>query len=247
MINNLDNYIADAMILLPDGTELIRKFSDNEKWLSSNYQMSIPSSGNNQMESIESVNISSFQIAKYSVTNQLYNLISGKGESKDTNSLQPKVNISWYDSILFCNSISRYFGLKEYYSLNANASEVSCNPDSNGFRLPTDSEWQYACKAGSKSFQYSDIDEIAWHKVNSEGRVHNAGEKKPNNWGLYDMLGNTWEWCWDLYNQETHASYRIFRGGSFAVEARICGSTTRRKSFPEFAIDDLGFRLARSI
>lgn len=243
----IENYITDTMILLSEGTEPIRKFQDEVKWLSSDSRMSIPSKGTNQTQTVESVVISPFQMAKYPVTNQLYDLITDTKTINDTNNLLPKVNISWHNAIHFCNIISQYFGLTEYYFLNGNDSNVLCNSDSKGFRLPTDAEWQYACKAGSNAYQYSDIDLIAWHKENSNSKAHNVGEKKPNDWGLYDMLGNVWEWCWDLYNQETYSSYRIFRGGSFAEEGRICGSTTRRKSFPTFNIDDLGFRLARYI
>ena len=247
MINSIDNFITNTMILLPEGTELIRRFRDEVKWISSNSRMGIPSKGHNQTQTVENVVIKPFQMAKYPVTNQIYDLITETGKKNDTNNHLPKVDISWHDAILFCNNISRYFELTEYYSLNGNVSEVLFNPDSNGFRLPTDAEWQYACKAGSNSYQYSGIDDIAWHKANSNNSAHNIGEKRPNEWGLYDILGNVWEWCWDLYDVETYASYRIFRGGSFAEEGRICGSTTRRKSHPTFAIDDLGFRLARSI
>ena len=247
IIKNMDNYISDMMITLPMGIEQIRRFRDNEKWLSSNYRMSIPSKGVKQEQSVEDVTVYPFQIAKYPVTNQLYHIILGTEEFNLCKKLQPKVNISWYDSILFCNRISRYFGLSEYYSLDEDFSEVSLNLNSNGFRLPTDAEWQYACKAGIGSYQYSDINQIAWHKDNSENHVHNVGEKQANNWELFDMLGNVWEWAWDLYNQETYPTYRIFRGGSFAEEAKICGATTRRKSHPDFAIEDLGFRLARSV
>lgn len=73
------------------------------------------------------------------------------------------------------------------------------------------------------------------------------GQKHPNQWGLYDMLGNAWEWCWDLYDEKTYGEYRIFRGGSWAEEARGCGATNRRRGHPTFKIDDLGFRLAKSL
>ncbi len=247
MENEINDLIEISMVLIPEGIEEIRRFKDNNKWLSSNYRMSIPSSGNNQQQTIKKSKINSFEISKYPVTNQIYNAILGLNNNEYENELKPRVNISWIESIIFCNKISSILGLTEYYTIDIESSEVKCNPSSKGFRLPTDAEWQYACKAGSKSYQYSVIDDIAWHKGNSEGQIHNVAEKKPNEWKLFDMLGNVWEWCWDLYNQETYASYRIFRGGSFAEEGRVCGATTRRKSHPEFAIDDIGFRLARSV
>lgn len=180
MTSSIDDFISNTMIILPEGTEQIRRFRDETKWISSNSRMGIPSKGQNQKQTVESVLIKPFQMSKYPVTNQVYNLINESGETTDTNQDHPKVDVSWYDAILFCNNISRHFGLTEYYFLNGNDSEVSFNPISNGFRLPTDAEWQYACKAGSDSYQYSDIDEIAWHKANSQNSVHNIGEKKPS-------------------------------------------------------------------
>jgi formylglycine-generating enzyme required for sulfatase activity len=243
----LEDFITKEMVVIPDGIEQVRKFRDNKKWLSSNYQMSIPSNGKNQTQTVENISIDSFQISKYPVTNQLYSKILGLELLNEAERNQPKVNISWIDAIQFCNGISKYFGIEEYYLIENNEANVQCNPQSKGFRLPTEAEWQYTCKSEGKLYQYGDINSIAWCKENSNNMVHNVGEKQPNQWGLYDMLGNTWEWCWDLFNQETYGEYRVFRGGSFAEESRICGATTRRKSHPEFAIEDLGFRLAKSI
>jgi formylglycine-generating enzyme required for sulfatase activity len=124
---------------------------------------------------------------------------------------------------------------------------VNCNLGADGYRLPTEAEWQYACKAGTTGYRYGELDEIAWYEENSEGGVHEVGKKGPNAWGLHDMLGNVWEWCWDLYDEEVYGSYRVFRGGSWAEEDRGCGATCRRRSHPTFGIDDLGFRLARSL
>lgn len=138
-------------------------------------------------------------------------------------------------------------GLKEYYSISDDDQIVSCNLDSNGYRLPSEAEWQYACKAGTTGYIYGELKEIAWYNENSDGHIHEVGKKEPNAWGLYDMLGNVWEWCYDLYDEKVYGSYRIFRGGSWAEEARGCGATCRRRSHPTFHIDDLGFRLARSI
>lgn len=79
------------------------------------------------------------------------------------------------------------------------------------------------------------------------GGVRDVGGKAPNAWGLHDMLGNVWEWCWDLYDEEVYGAYRIFRGGGWAESERGCGASVRRRSHPTFAIDDLGFRLARTV
>src|SRR5690606_30011494 len=116
-----------------------------------------------------------------------------------------------------------------------------------GFRLPTEAEWEYACKAGTKNIRYGDLDKIAWYKHNSEKSTHNVGMKEPNTWGLYDMLGNVSEWCTDLYDEQVYGSYRIFRGGGWFDKERSCLATNRRRNHPSlFKIDDLGFRIARN-
>ena len=122
------------------------------------------------------------------------------------------VNVTWYDTISFCNLLSRESGLKECYTFNKNGSDIFCDWKANGYRLPKDAEWQYACKAQSIGYRYGEIIDIAWYCENSENRIHEVGEKEPNKWGLYDMLGNSWEWCWDLYDEKTYGAYRVFRG-----------------------------------
>lgn len=124
----------------------------------------------------------------------------------------PAVNVTWYDTISFCNLLSRESGLKECYTFNKNGSDIFCDWKANGYRLPKDAEWQYACKAQSIGYRYGEIRDIAWYCENSENRIHEVGEKEPNKWGLYDMLGNSWEWCWDLYDEKTYGAYRVFRG-----------------------------------
>jgi len=240
MFKSLEDFISNLMVEIPDGIELIRHFKDNKKWISSNYKMSTPSKGHKQVQTIEQFKIQAFLMLKYPVTNRLYNHIYGLN---DTNDDLPKVNVSWIDAIEFTNAISIYFGLSPYYVLDKEDVRVIIDETSNGFRLPTNAEWQYACKGDSNAYQYGPIDDIAWHQDNANHSLHEVGLKRPNGWQLYDMLGNVWEWCYDLYNPDTYDNYRIFKGGSFASESRICGATTRRKSMPDFHIDDLGFRI----
>ncbi|MED0948816.1 SUMF1/EgtB/PvdO family nonheme iron enzyme [Bacillus mobilis] len=193
------------------------------------------------------VQVKPFLLAKYVVTMELYDAIANHKPNLFKDKNKPVVNISWNDAIIFCNLLSKKAGLKEYYSISDDGLIVSSNLDSNGYRLPSEAEWQYACKAGITGYIYGELKEIAWYNENSDGRIHEVGKKEPNAWGLYDMLGNVWEWCYDLYDEKVYGSYRIFRGGSWAEAARGCGATCRRRSHPTFYIDDLGFRLARSI
>lgn len=189
--------------------------------------------------------VNAFLIALVPVTNTLYFSIMHEKVKPHDEPQIPVVDVSWNDAILFCNLLSQQSGLKECYSVSENSESVACNWEADGYRLPTEAEWQYACKAGTTGYRYGELDDIAWYHENSKGMVHEVGKKLPNAWGLYDMLGNVWEWCWDQYDAKVYGPYRVFRGGSWAEEARGCGSTCRRRSHPTFRIDDLGFRLAR--
>ncbi|MBT2289356.1 formylglycine-generating enzyme family protein [Paenibacillus albidus] len=192
------------------------------------------------------VQVKPFALGPLPVTKALFDSVMSRPAEPDAEPQAPAVNVSWEDALLFCNLLSRRAGLKECYSLGDTGENAVCNWEAEGYRLPTEAEWQHACKAGTGGYRYGELDKIAWYEENSAGRVHQVGQKQPNAWGLYDMIGNVWEWCWDLYDQDVYGSYRIFRGGSWAEEARGCGATCRRRSHPTFRIDDLGFRLTRS-
>ncbi|MCR8843591.1 formylglycine-generating enzyme family protein [Paenibacillus sp. SC116] len=195
------------------------------------------------------VKVNAFLLAQVPVTRELYGAImrieAGAAEELETSHV-PIVNVSWHDAIRFCNMLSQHEGLQQCYSISDDGVSVSCNWEADGYRLPTEAEWQYACKAGTSGYRYGELDEIAWYQDNANGMSHLVGQKLPNAWGLYDMLGNVWEWCWDIYDADVYGTYRIFRGGSWAEEARGCGSTCRRRSHPTFRIEDLGIRIARS-
>lgn len=188
-----------------------------------------------------------FLLAQFPVNMDLYYGFTNKSPNSFEGDLRPVVNISWNDTIAFCNLLSQKAGLNKCYSISNDGKTVICDWETDGYRLPSEAEWQYACKAGTTGYRYGELDKIAWYDQNSSGKVHEVGGKEPNAFGLYDMLGNVWEWCWDLYDEQVYGSYRIFRGGSWAEEARGCGASCRRRSHPTFSIDDLGFRLAQSI
>lgn len=184
------------------------------------------------------VEVESFQLAVHPVTRALYGREAG---------LEPVTDVSWLDAVRFCNRLSEEAGLRPCYTLgdDRDGLEVTCDWSADGYRLPTEAEWEYACRAGTSAVRYGELDEIAWHRGNSGGEVHEVGTRAPNAWGLHDLIGNVWEWCWDLYDPEVYGPYRVFRGGSAFDVDRACRASCRRKSHPTFHIDDLGFRVAR--
>ncbi|CAM4470755.1 SUMF1/EgtB/PvdO family nonheme iron enzyme [Paenibacillus xylanexedens] len=151
---------------------------------------------------------------KYPVTQQLYHFVMHEEEIEPIVSKLPITEVSWMDAITFCNELSRKLGRMECYTVTNESENTIFNKIANGFRLLSDAEWQYACKAGSTGYRYARIDHIAWYQGNSNGSVHKVGQLLPNPWGLYDLIGNVWEWCWDLYDAERYGNYRVFRGGS---------------------------------
>jgi formylglycine-generating enzyme required for sulfatase activity len=177
----------------------------------------------------------------------LYYNITQKSPSSFIGKQNPVESVSWYDAIRFCNLLSKREGLKECYAISINGEDVIFNDESDGYRLPTEAEWEYSCRAGTTEVIYGEIDKIAWYKENSNGKIQEVGKKEPNAWGLYDMLGNVWEWCWGVYDEKIYGSYRIFRGGGWSDTARGCLASNHRRSHPTFYIDDLGLRLAKSL
>jgi formylglycine-generating enzyme required for sulfatase activity len=221
-----DIIIKDQMVKIPSGKIEMRDDRTKQKW---------------------SVNIEPFLLAIFPVTQDFYFEFTKETPSTFKGGNLPVETVTWKEAVIFCNSLSEKSGLKSCYLLNEDNKEITFDQTANGFRLPTEAEWEYACKAGTSEIRYGELDLIAWYKGNSERKTHNVGQKKPNSWGLYDMLGNVWEWCSDLYDKEVYGSYRIFRGGGWNDEERSVMATTRRRSHPlNFKIDDLGFRIAKN-
>lgn len=193
------------------------------------------------------VGIKNFILAKYPVTQALYSEVMKQAPSTFKGDQKPVETVSWLEAVEFCNSLSKLNGLQPCYSLILDNEEIVFDPEKTGFRLPTEAEWQYACQAGSTGIRYGDLKKIAWYKENSRHSTQDVGIKSPNAWGLYDMLGNVWEWCSDIYDEDIYGSYRVFRGGGWCDEERSVMATTRRRSHPiSFKIDDLGFRIAQN-
>ncbi|WP_335966433.1 SUMF1/EgtB/PvdO family nonheme iron enzyme [Galbibacter sp. PAP.153] len=224
-IKNIDKKGIDELLVnIPMGTIDMRDDRKKETW---------------------SVDINSFELFKFPITQQLYKTITNENPSAFKGDRLPVETVSWIDAVNFCNGLSRSLGRENCYMIDLATEKVSLNSIANGFRLPTEAEWQYACQAGTKDIRYGDLNEVAWFKNNSNDRTQEVGQKKPNKWGLYDMLGNVWEWCSDIYDETVYGTYRVFRGGGWCDQERSVMATTRRRSHPfSFRIDDLGFRVA---
>lgn len=218
--------ILKQMVEIPKGKIQLRDDRTKEQWV---------------------VEIEPFLLFKFPVTQEFYFSITNENPSTFVGNSLPVETITFREAVIFCNKLSSQNGLTPCYELQSGSEEIIFKKSADGFRLPTEAEWEYACKADSTGIRYGELDLIAWYKDNSENKTHQVGQKMPNSWGLYDMLGNVWEWCSDLYDTEVYGSYRIFRGGGFCDVERSVMATTRRRSHPvKFRIEDLGFRIAKN-
>ncbi|WP_447035003.1 formylglycine-generating enzyme family protein [Streptomyces sp. DSM 118878] len=195
------------------------------------------------------VGLAPYELAALPVTQALYAQVTGVRPSAAEGDALPVESVSWWDAVRFCNALSGRDGYAPAYRLSSGeegVERIEWDASADGYRLPTEAEWEHACRAGTSGPHYAPLDEIAWYRGNSGERIHDAGGKRPNVWGLYDMLGNTWDWCWDIYDAEVYGDYRVLRGGGWFDEHWSCRASARRRSHPTFQVDDVGFRVARS-
>jgi hypothetical protein len=148
---------------------------------------------------------------------------------------RPVENVSWEDAARVCEALSAQTG--------------------GTYRLPTEAQWEYACRAGTTTARYGDTDAVAWYGMNANGTTHPVGQKQPNAWGLYDMIGNVWEWCLDWsgdYPSQPQrdpkgppsGDTRVVRGGGWYYDAQNCRAAQRYNGPPTFRDDLIGFRPA---
>ncbi|MFC0504057.1 formylglycine-generating enzyme family protein [Micromonospora costi] len=216
---------ADMMVAVPSGQVTLSDRRTQRRW---------------------SVDVAAYHLAVWPVTRAQYAEVTGERSGTGPGDRSPAVEVSWWDAVRYCNARSRWEGLAPAYRLHPDGEEVEWDRSADGYRLPSEAEWEYACRAGTAGPRYGPLDDIAWYRGNSHERIHDVGGKQPNPWGLYDMLGNAWEWCWDIYDAEVYGTYRVLRGGGWFDEQWSCRASVRRRSHPTLQLDDVGFRIARS-
>lgn len=187
-----------------------------------------------------SVTLEPFEIGVYPVTEEQLADVLGIASHHPR---RPAVDVSWLRAVRFCNAASEWEGLDPAYTFNGE--DVTWHVDSDGYRLPTEAEWEYATRAGSTTPHYGLLTDIAWTSADGVSAPQNVGGKLPNLNGLFDTLGNVWEWCWDLLDPARYDEYRVFRGGGYADDAWNVRASVRRGGAPRMHHEDVGMRLAR--
>jgi len=240
-------------------------------------------SGDSDEKPVHTVTLTAFKMGKYEVTQEQWQAVMGSNPSYfssnpasgEIQSKRPVEYVSWYDAIVFCNKLSMKEGLSPAYSIsgstdpstwgsvptssNSTWNAVTIVAGSTGYRLPTEAQWEYACRAGTTTaYNTGDTisDNTGWYSSNSGSKTHEVGKKPANAFGLYDMHGNVWEWCWDWYGSYSSSaqtdpqgassgSYRVLRGGSWNHSAGYVRSAYRYNYNPYYSHIYFGFRLAR--
>lgn len=228
------------------------------------------SEGNADEAPPHDVSISALAIDKFPVTQEMYVKVQLPNPSHWQGARLPIERVRWRDAQRYCNERSLLENLQPCY--DEKTPDWNCDFSANGYRLPTEAEWEYAARAGSQTpYDFGSADKLrqyAWFAENAERRTHPVGQKKPNRWGLYDLYGNVSQWCQDVYSPTYYqdspaadppgppspgrAEKRVLRGGNWKSSAEMCRATCRQgeqtgNADACFASDYCGLRCVRRI
>ena len=214
---------------------------------------------------VHPVTVSPFEIGETLVTQDEYEAMTGMNPSFDKGGRKPVTHVTADEALTLCNKLSETAG----YEPCLDEKTRKCDVSKNGFRLPTEAEWEFACRAGTNTHfntgdTLADLERAGWFLGNSGGKIHPVAQKEPNAFGLFDMHGNVFEWCYDGYDWiDYHGGYtskpatdplgfedfrfRVMRGGSWYSEPSICRSAARGLYFPKMGTYYIGMRLARRL
>lgn len=228
--------------------------------------------------------INDFYISRYEITQYEWAQVMGENPSEFKGDNYPVVNVSWYDAIEYCNKRSIKEGLEPYYNIDKDTKDpfsisefddlkwtVTVNENANGYRLPTEMEWEYAASGGQKSKNYiysgsDNADDVGWYWRNSgdeyltgdwswpkiannNNMIKPVGSLKPNELDLYDLSGNVREWCWDWYTEsdsDSGSAYKIWKGGGWLGDVVCCEFSYRGKYEANGRGSDTGLRVCRN-
>jgi sulfatase modifying factor 1 len=221
--------------------------------------------GEDDEKPVHPVRVGSFYMDVCEVTQRDYQSLMGRNPSKFVDPYAPVDKVSWHDAVRYCNMRSLREGFTPCYDTNT----LKCDFSADGYRLPTEAEWEYACRAGTTSrWSFGNdsgkLAEYAWLKDNSNKTTHPVRQKAPNPWGLYDMHGNVYEWCNDFYREgygqdsegddprgPASGDKRVVRGGCWDTREESCRSSARSSESPGFVDvcfkrEAYGFRCVRN-
>lgn len=214
----------------------------------------------------------SFYIGQYPVTQALWEAVGVENLSWFIGPDRPVERAHWYDAVEFCNRLSEMCGLEPVYQIDKTVKDpnnqndfddlkwlVIRKKDANGYRLPTEAEWEFAAHGGiyGSGLEFSGssaLDKVGWYYENSHRETQPVSLFAPNELGLYDMSGNVWEWCFDWRGKESEIQtggpesghVRVLRGGSWLSDASVCRVAFRNDLLPGRRDRNFGFRLSRT-